>query len=270
MSGPRDSILKRWHAWTVRPGHCNRLLSGTYWTEVGDFRDVECRLCRKFNPVKSACSVGFGTPLRKCSIASIEAHLHDTSGEEVLEIGYGRLATARNLIRRAGGRWTGIDPGQPTENGARLGQGGYGHAAEIPFPNETFDLVFGIQTFEHWGQKANARKEPSEYPECLNEVLRVMKPGARLYLDAPMHFHGHEWFIMADIDRIRALFKNHLWQDVVIERWRRDFAPLQAYPPSEKVQQEWPLEITSYSEREIDRVRQASVWLLTITARKVQ
>lgn len=269
MSGPRDSILKRWHALTISPRRARATWARRYWRENGRFRDVSCSHCPKLDVAGRRCSVGFGTPLRKCSIAAIEAHLHDAGGEEVLEIGFGRLATARNLVLRSGGRWTGIDPGQPPQRAARLGHGGYGHAAQIPFPDETFDRVFGIQTFEHWGQRANARRAPSDYGVCLAEVWRVMKPGAALYLDAPIHFHGHEMFIMGDLDRIRALFENIRWTAVVMERWRLSFEPLRRYPPSARVQAEWPLEIVSYPEREIARLReQGTVWLLAISARK--
>jgi SAM-dependent methyltransferase len=269
MSGPRDAILKRLHALTVSPRRARSTWAHDYWRDNGPFRDVDCRQCPKFDGGVPRCRVGFGSPLRKCSIAAIEAHLNDARGEEVLEIGFGRLATARNLIRRSGGRWTGIDPGQPKERPARLGHGGYGHAAEIPFPDATFDRVFGIQSFEHWGQKANARMVPSDYRDCLGEVWRVMRPGARLYLDAPIHFHGHEMFIMGDVGRIRGLFETGGWTNLVLERWRRAYAPLEKYPPSPKVQAEWPLEISSYSPQEMEAVRErASVWLLTISARK--
>jgi SAM-dependent methyltransferase len=269
VSGPRDALLKRWHALTVSPRRARGTWGRRYWSEQGSYRDVACRQCPKFSAAANACQVGFGSPLRKCSIAAIEAHLNDARGEEVLEIGFGRLATARNLIRRSGGHWTGIDPGQPRERRARLGHGGYGHATEIPFPDATFDRVFGIQTVEHWGQKANARRDPSSYRDCLAEVWRVLRPGGLLYLDAPIHFHGHEMFIMGDLDRIRSLFEQDRWEGLVMERWRRDFAPLEEYPPSAKVQAEWPLEIQSYAEGDVARVReQATVWLLTISARK--
>lgn len=269
MSGPRDAFLKRWHALTISPRGTRRRWKGVYWRESGIYHDVDCQACPRFQPSGPACGIKFGTPLRKCSIAAIEAHLNDARAEEVLEIGYGRLATARNLVRRSGGRWTGIDPGQPPDDVAKLGRGGHGHAAAIPFADETFDRVFGIQTFEHWGQKANSRREPSKYEACLREVLRVLKPGAGLYLDAPMHFHGHEMFIMGDLPRIRALFDEARWTDVTMERWRLHHEPLQAYPPSKKVQAEWALEISSYPEGEIRKLREeASVWLLTISARK--
>ena len=204
MHGLKNSFLKRWHSFSISPARVRRFWSRPYWEESDGFCNVACRNCRKFDPVKVECSVPFGTPLRKCVVAAIEANLNDTLNENVLEIGFGRFALARNLVQRSGGCWTGIDPGLPKERIAAIGQGGYGLANEIPFPDNTFDRVFGIQSFEHWGQKASSRP-PSSYEGCMREILRVLKPGGSLYLDAPIHFHGHEMFIMGDIARIRSL-----------------------------------------------------------------
>ena len=128
--------------------------------------------------------------------------------------------------------------------------------------------MYGIQTFEHWGQRVSPRP-PSDYRQCLREVWRVLKPGARLYLDAPLHYHGNEMFIMGDVPRLRALFDDALWEGVIMERWRRDHEPLEPFLPPPRVQDEWPIEIVSYPQ---DAVRKtldgASAWLLTFKARK--
>lgn len=269
MSGAADSIRKFWHAWSIQPSRVRKLWQPPWWQESGEFRDIPCRACRKFDAGRQACAVPYGSPSRKCAVAAIEANLNDTAGQSALEIGYGRWALARNLVRRGGGTWTGIDPRQPKDRQARVGQGGYGHAAAIPFPDSSFDLVYGIQTFEHWGQKAGAVMEPSSYARCLAEILRVLKPGGRLYLDAPMHYHGHEMFIMGDVNRLRRLFDDAQWQDVVMERWRRDYEPLQRFMPGAKVLAEWPIEISSYPESEARQLMQTgSAWLLTFKARK--
>ncbi len=269
MHGLKGSILKRWHSLTVSPARLRRFWAPPYWQDAGGFRDIACAHCRKFNPASTQCSIRFGTPLRKCVVAAIEAHLNDLRGEEVLEIGFGSYALARNLVRRSGGRWTGIDPGQPVSAVARLGHGGYGHAAEIPFRDQQFDRVFAIQSLEHWGQKAAPRREPSDYIDCMNELLRVLKPGGRVYLDAPVHFHGHEMFIMGDTQRIRALFDPRKWDELVLERWRYHYQPLEPYPPSQKVLAEWDIEISSYPDEQVAAARDSSsVWLLTCSARK--
>ncbi len=269
MHGKLQSISKRWYSLTARPGKAKQQWSAPYWQDIDGIRNIACKCCPKFNNSRRECSISFGTPLRKCVVASIEAHLHDSQQLNVLELGFGRFTLARNLTRRSGGTWTGVEPRLPKSRPPRIGHSGYGHAGKIPFENASFDRVFGIQSLEHWGQKAYSAVEPLDYADCLQEIRRVLKPGGTLYLDAPIHFHGHEMFIMGDLPRIRALFAPSDWKDVIIERWRFDHQPLEAYPPSAKVQKEWPLEIISYSTEEVERVqRDASVWLFTISASK--
>ncbi len=269
MHSKLQSIVKRWYCLTASPGAAKRQWTTPYWLDMDGIRDIACHRCPKFNENRQLCGVSFGTPLRKCVIASIEAHLHDSRHLNVLELGFGRFTLARNLIRRSGGTWTGIEPRLPRNQRPRIGHAGYGHAGEIPFENASFDRVFAIQSFEHWGQKAYTAIKPLDYADCLREICRVLKPDGTLYLDAPIHFHGHEMFIMGDLPKIRALFDPGEWTDVIMERWRFNHQPLEAYPPSAKVLEEWPLEITSYNDEEVERIRRdASVWLLTISATK--
>jgi len=269
MRGLGNSILKRWHSLTVSPKAAARQWGKQYWRDSGEFRSVACLECPKFDASRQACGITYGSALRKCVVAAIEAHLHDMDGKNVLEVGFGRNALARNLVRRSGGTWTGIEPRQPKEALPVIGKGGYGHAADIPFPDATFDLVFGIQSIEHWGQKVSTLGPPFRYKDCLAEIHRVIKPNGSIYFDAPVHFHGHEMFIMGDITRITALFHPGLWHNIHLEQWRKQHEPLERFPPPEKVLQEWPLEISSYNEEEIARARDhGTVWLLTICAQK--
>jgi hypothetical protein len=77
-------------------------------------------------------------------------------------------------------------------------------------------------------------------------------------------------FIMADLPRIRQHFPPDLWENVTIEKWREDHAPLESYPPSETVLNgDWPAEIESYSDAQVAAAREgASVYLIVISARK--
>lgn len=265
----KDSILKRWHTIAISPQKCSQKWTQPYWEIDGAYQNIACRNCPEFDPQKAQCSISFGTPLRKCVVASIEAHFNDCAGLDYLEIGFGRFKLAKNLILRSGGTWTGIDPAQPTEKKAQKGKGGYGVAAGIPFPDQSFDRVFGIQSFEHWGQRAAPGREPSDYAECLREVARVLRPGGSVYFDVPIHFHGHEMFIMGDLPRIESLFKAEPWGEVQLQYWRRDYQPLEIYPPNKTVLKEWPIEILSYPPDQVSATQaSASVWLLAITARK--
>jgi SAM-dependent methyltransferase len=266
-----NSIRRRVHSLLANPQRARKHWDRQYWQEIDGMHDVACRSCPKFSPAQQACTVPFGSPLRKCVAASIEAHLHNMKGKDTLDIGYGRWQFARNLITRGGGTWTGIDPGQDPAIGAVLGKGGYGHAEDIPFAEESFDTVFGIQTIVHWGQKTSDVREPSEYSDCLKEIWRVLKPGGNIYFDAPIHLHGHEMFMMGDTDRIRAIFDDSLWGDVVLERWRYDYEPLKRYPPTHVDIADWQAEISSYSLDDIAKFKnEQTVWLLTMSAKKIK
>jgi len=111
MHSKKGSILKRWHSLTARPERMRAKWAGDYAApESPGVYQVRCRDCRSFDADKQECAIGFGTPLRKCVVSSIEAHFHDCRDKQVLEIGFGRFMLARNLIRRSGGTWTGIEP----------------------------------------------------------------------------------------------------------------------------------------------------------------
>ncbi len=269
MRGAKNSFYKRWHSLTISPTKVRQIWKRPYWVEAGKFHDISCGTCPRFDAAKTACSIVYGSPSRKCAAAAIEANLNNVAKKSTLEIGFGTWALARNLIRRAGGTWTGVDPGQPKESGSSIGKGGYGHAADIPFPDSTFDLVFGIQTFEHWGQRVKAFMRPSRYEDCMQEILRVLKPGGSIYLDAPMHFHGNEMFVMGDVDKLRELFDDSKWDDVEVERWRHKYEPLERFLPSQPELDLWPEEVTSYPKEQIAEIQKnGSAWMATFKARK--
>ena len=148
----------------------------------------------------------FGSPLRKCVVAATEAHLRATRGLRVLELGYARRSYGKRIVELAGGSWTGVEPLVDRNRAPRLGSGGYGHAGDIPFPDGTFDVVFGNQSFEHWEEPLPDGTPSPSYADCLAEIWRVLRPGGTLYLDAPIHLHGHEMFVAGDVARIVALF----------------------------------------------------------------
>jgi len=270
MHSKKESLLKRWHSLTISPATCKKKWQHQYWKEVDGIRVISCSSCTSYDPEKKVCSINFGTPLRKCVVSSIEAHFYDCKNKDVLEIGFGRFKLAQNLIKRSGGTWTGVEPKRPKSQVPTIGKGGYGLASDIPFPDQTFDKVFGVQSAEHWGQKAGGGFSPSSYPECITEIHRVLKPRGTLYLDAPVHFHGNEMFIMGDIEKIRALFPDDQWENVQIEKWREDYEPLERYTPSQNEFGDWDIEICNYPDEQVANARKNGVvWLIVITAEKI-
>jgi SAM-dependent methyltransferase len=271
MHGPMNSLARVLYRLGTRGRLARNEWATQYWEERDGARVVACRRCPKFDPKQAACSVPFGSPLRQCVVGCTEAHLHDTRGARVLELGYARHSYGKRIIELSGGSWTGIEPLVDRSKPAQLGSGSYGHAGDIPFPDATFDLVFGNQTFEHWAEPLPDGTMGPTYSECLAEIWRVLKPGGRLYLDAPIHLHGHEMFVAGDIKLILALFDAALWADTVAERWRHDHAPLPRYPTPEGDARDALKNLSSYDPATIADIQtNGSVWLLAVTATKVQ
>ncbi|MCH7881065.1 MAG: class I SAM-dependent methyltransferase [Proteobacteria bacterium] len=177
---------------------------------------ISCKSCPKFDVKNLNCLVPFGSPVRKCSTAAQEANLHSLFNKDILEIGFGKHSIPRQLVKDVGGTWTGIEPMLPQSKKAIFGKGGYGHVADIPFPDRTFDIVTGIQSLEHWEEPLPNIELKSNYAECLKEAHRVLKQGGSIYFDAPIYLHGHEMFITGDIARIRSIFDSKLWQLISI------------------------------------------------------
>ena len=148
MRNLKASLLKRIYGAKANPAAARRQFEKPFWSEAKGERHIACRSCPKFDTGRERCTVPFGTPIRKCIVASIEAHMYDCTGKDVLEIGFGTFTLPKNLALRSGGTWTGIEP-RRTEK-AEFGKGGYGHAGDIPFEDATFDFIYGIQSLEHW------------------------------------------------------------------------------------------------------------------------
>jgi len=271
MRGPKSSLARAWYRLGTRRRLARNEFGTPYWDDVGGQRVVACRRCPKFDAARSECGVRFGSPLRKCVVAATEAHLRDTRGLRVLEIGYSRRSYGKRIVEICGGSWTGVEPMVDRSKTPRIGSGGYGHAGEIPFPDDTFDRVFGNQAFEHWEEPWPGVPTPPSYRDCLVEIHRVLKPGGSLYLDAPIHLHGHEMFIAGDLERILALFEPKLWADLTVERWRYDHDPLPRFPTPDNDVYRGRGAVKSYDLAKIAHTQaNGTVWLLVVLAVKRQ
>lgn len=269
MHSLRNSISKRLYALRLRSASCALRWEGKYFRERDGVRFVSCKTCPMLDADKVSCSIPFGSPIRKCATAAQEANLHSLHGKDLLEIGFGKHSIPRRLVTDSGGTWTGIEPFLPTSQRAAFGKGGYGQVADIPFDDGTFDIVTGIQTLEHWEEPLPNSERTPVYSECLQEIHRVLKPGGAIYFDAPIHLHGHEMFIAGDFERIQTLLDPLLWQDVIIERWREDYAPLARFPTPDGEVETWDNSVSTYpNELLTDIQTNRSVSLITLKATK--
>jgi SAM-dependent methyltransferase len=114
----------------------------------------------------------------------LEAHILkrldaiDFKDKHVLEIGLGQGADSEQIIRR-GAIWSGLDltPESISRVSARLRLRGLpyqrlelGSALSLPFPDDSFDIVFSHGVLDHVPDIVQAQKE----------IARVLKPGGRL------------------------------------------------------------------------------------------
>lgn len=104
----------------------------------------------------------------------------DFDGKKVLEIGLGQGADSEQIIRR-GGIWSGLDLTETAVERVKqrlpLKQLPYqdikqGSALEIPYPDNSFDIVYSFGVLHHIPEIEKARAE----------IARVLKPGGRLVM----------------------------------------------------------------------------------------
>jgi ubiquinone/menaquinone biosynthesis C-methylase UbiE len=114
------------------------------------------------------------------------ADLHQIVAEPVrlkktrrgLEIGCGLGGVTRELTRRTGGHWIGLDlSGIAVAAACRRGGSSKvsfvtGNMESIPFAASSFDRVVAIDTIQH----------ATSYDRCANELQRVLVPGGLLHL----------------------------------------------------------------------------------------
>jgi len=114
---------------------------------------------------------GYHALIDELEIDLLSNHIVD---RDVLEVGCGTGLILKALAER-GGSATGVDLSagmlsKATERGLRVAQGS---ATELPFADESFDVVCSFKVLAH----------VTEIKQAMREMARVTRPGGRLFLE---------------------------------------------------------------------------------------
>jgi SAM-dependent methyltransferase len=104
--------------------------------------------------------------------------------DHVLEIGAGSGTANQNHFDLRGrvARYVGVDPDRAVLNNPYLDEAHQCDADHLPFPDESFEVVFHYYVAEHF-------EEPTA---CNREIARVLKPGGLLLFQTPSRY----WYPM--------------------------------------------------------------------------
>lgn len=224
----------------------------------------DCVACPKFDKKRQVCLFAEKwnpqCVIRNCVGAFAEEVISQASGKKLLEVGHGVWKGPRILCKEHGVEWNGVDPRWKTNAKARLNRG---TATLIPFPDNTFDVVCGFETMEHW------REHNDEPVAGLREIHRVLKRGGVVAISVPIHLHGSDEFVEGDVPKILSYFEPGLWSEIVKDEWRRRHEPLPAYKGwlENRLRRHYELLVQKgFGKQEIQK--EPSSWSLSITARK--
>ncbi|MBW3539419.1 MAG: class I SAM-dependent methyltransferase [Planctomycetes bacterium] len=104
---------------------------------------------------------------------------HLTPQSHVLDLGAGAGIVRQMNFRHFAARMCGVDPDERVTENPFLDEGVVGRGEAIPYPDETFDVVFADNVLEHL----------AEPEDVFAEVARVLKPGGRFLLKTANRWH---------------------------------------------------------------------------------
>lgn len=164
------------------------------------------------------------TLVKACESAILALYAPHMRGD-VLEVGPGVYRKPRKEIGKVA-TWYGVDAIWSTDEKRRTYRG---RAGNLPFEGNRFDWVVSFSSIEHWNEFGNT------IDQGLCEIYRVLKPGGRMLVTAPIHNHGHDLFYLGRMSEIKTLFNQIPWRDIRFEEWAKDPHP---FPPLK----EWKIE----------------------------
>jgi SAM-dependent methyltransferase len=158
-------------------------------------------------------------PFAACVVPILDGYLSlIRPGMSVLEIGPGYWPLVRDHCHRVGAQWEGIDS-EKSHNARDVIATRFENLRDLSLEDETFDLVIGTQTMEHWAEF------DCDLSWGLFQCFRVLKPTGQLLLNVPIHHHGSRTFLSGDYERLRALFAPYS-TSVAFEEWGNPSTPL--------------------------------------------
>jgi len=177
--------------------------------------DLECADCVSYEHCKK-CEANGDFSLRRCQRTIEEQYYSKFFDKDILEIGCGtqeKGGSIKAIVEANGCRWVGIDilATNLTTNVCSV--------EKMPFVKESFDVIIGSQTIEHW-------KRPGK---ALRQIRQVLRPDGIVSLTAPVHLHGHKNFVSGNFDVIQKMIMKNGFKIERFETWRRKHSDLSAY-----------------------------------------
>lgn len=146
---------------------------------------------------------GVKSPKESVLANAVNAANHDllksiTPTDRVLEIGCGSSSFLKDHMK-VQSNWEGIDVFSLDSRGRKCIATKLGSVHEIPFNNESFDIILSNQSIEHWFEYGVS------ISTGLREIARVLKIGGVAHLNFPFFLHGHPLFVRGDLKSILEL-----------------------------------------------------------------
>lgn len=119
---------------------------------------------------------------------------------DVLDLGAGAGIVSQMNFKGIAGRVCGIDPDERVVTNPYLDEGKVAFGEKVPYPDESFDLIFADNVLEHLPQPG----------KVISEVYRLLRPGGVFLAKTP-----NKWHYMPIIARLTP-HRFHQW----INKWR--------------------------------------------------